>query len=627
MPALLVFGRRTITGGDDLQPGCIMTISIRLFQFFILILPISIHLLKEGSMIGFTSYFSHSINDSSQCHQSYRFPLGSLIYCFTSFLNVIASIYMEIILYKASGVGTPTQPQFREHQVASWLEFKMIFSNFFLFLSTLAGTVSLFYSKLYYRCLRQYEIDYDVFYDDVDVGWDDQFMAYNNLTQDNIFATQQFSSNPHAVPRRTWLFFYWFLIATQYIEFIYSVFFLVRHLNKSKGLQSHETLEQYAQSNESNDNSVHSENFHHYDPEYMGLYEAEALWEERCKFWCMCSGKATCFIFGGREVGMGDYSDIAKVLTDYFEHGGTLDIVPSDIVAGLIMLRKIQKQQQHKSRVNILETKQFLLSSNDLLRLDNFENYESHSDDNESHYKDCMALSRSRRSISSSSGFSAYENDDIENDSSYYSSRSNMLLGINDESILIRDRRLDREIIAEGAHFSRHALGIYTWMLYFYMNPLCGLCDLVCNSDHKKCTRQKKHKQKDTSSNCSNDKFSDQSNSQSYTSPRIYGDNCFHIHKKALLKHLGLKDTELIYAQFASCLERTPYCIVLEKDLENVVLSIRGTLSLEDCLIDILVDAKPLDEFGEQYGFDGKGEFIHNGILESTKWIMKDLEK
>ncbi len=36
----------------------------------------------------------------------------------------------------------------------------------------------------------------------------------------------------------------------------------------------------------------------------------------------------------------------------------------------------------------------------------------------------------------------------------------------------------DREIFNEGFHFIKYALGMYSWPIYVYMNPLCGLCRL-----------------------------------------------------------------------------------------------------------------------------------------------------
>ena len=61
--------------------------------------------------------------------------------------------------------------------------------------------------------------------------------------------------------------------------------------------------------------------------------------------------------------------------------------------------------------------------------------------------------------------------------------------------------------------------------------------------------------------------------------------------------------------------------------LESVVLSIRGTLSLEDCVVDVLVEPEKLDELGEQYGFEGSGQYCHSGVLACVKQIAIELEQ
>lgn len=63
-----------------------------------------------------------------------------------------------------------------------------------------------------------------------------------------------------------------------------------------------------------------------------------------------------------------------------------------------------------------------------------------------------------------------------------------------------------------------------------------------------------------------------------------------------------------MYCHFRNSILESPYSIVLDRKFRVVVLSIRGTLSLEDCLTDVLTELSPLDEVGEEYGFDGEGE-------------------
>ncbi|KAL3921406.1 MAG: hypothetical protein SGARI_006690, partial [Bacillariaceae sp.] len=105
------------------------------------------------------------------------------------------------------------------------------------------------------------------------------------------------------------------------------------------------------------------------------------------------------------------------------------------------------------------------------------------------------------------------------------------------------------------------------------------------------------------------------------------GDTLCEWHKHALLLVAGLSESDLVYAQFENRFSLVPYCILLDHDHSLVVLSIRGSLSLDDCVTDTLVQPQRLDEVGEQYGFDARGEFCHAGVLATFENIIEDLRR
>ena len=92
-----------------------------------------------------------------------------------------------------------------------------------------------------------------------------------------------------------------------------------------------------------------------------------------------------------------------------------------------------------------------------------------------------------------------------------------------------------------------------------------------------------------------------------------------------MLAHAGLEKTDIAYASFEAGFYETPYCIIIDRKWRSIVLSIRGSLSLEDCIVDILVDPTPLDALGEKYGFDGVGQCCHGGVLACSNWLHEDL--
>jgi hypothetical protein len=61
----------------------------------------------------------------------------------------------------------------------------------------------------------------------------------------------------------------------------------------------------------------------------------------------------TCNLFGGAGVG-DDLATVGRVFSNFFHHEGFLDVVPSDVMAGFLLVRFQQKIT--KIRVFIFET-------------------------------------------------------------------------------------------------------------------------------------------------------------------------------------------------------------------------------------------------------------------------------
>ena len=71
----------------------------------------------------------------------------------------------------------------------------------------------------------------------------------------------------------------------------------------------------------------------------------------------------------------------------------------------------------------------------------------------------------------------------------------------------------------------------------------------------------------------------------------------------------------------------TPYSVLVDEMKETVVIAIRGTISMEDWVIDLQYVPSPLDKVGDICGFDGKGRLCHKGVLTRAKWLYNDLKK
>ena len=93
------------------------------------------------------------------------------------------------------------------------------------------------------------------------------------------------------------------------------------------------------------------------------------------------------------------------------------------------------------------------------------------------------------------------------------------------------------------------------------------------------------------------------------------------------LDSLGLKKTVLVYSNFVSTINKTPYSISLDDEHNEIILAIRGTASLEDAVIDLQLTPSSLREVGERCGFDGNNQFCHKGVLTRCIWIYDDLKR
>ena len=100
---------------------------------------------------------------------------------------------------------------------------------------------------------------------------------------------------------------------------------------------------------------------------------------------------------------------------------------------------------------------------------------------------------------------------------------------------------------------------MYNWMLYVYTHMLTGCCELTSSTIHGKATCRSKN-------------------------PNVIGDNWCGWKEGALLKTLGIKDSDIIHANFVNGVSITPYVILIDRAWSTVVVTIRGTLSFEDMI-------------------------------------------
>ena len=328
----------------------------------------------------------------------------------------------------------------------------------------------------------------------------------------------------------------------------------------------------------------------------------------RCRSFCQCASRATCFLFGGRDLVddvVGDYGQVARALADYFEDGGVLDIVPSDIAAGFMMLQKEQRLRLLEAKKEIIEdiknkndrkgveddpspassTTSFQSALSEVRpafiseRLDHayiddhFEDYFTNS--NVSLFRDSSMLDSVLSPLPFSSMFILPDGTtDIDSLHNWNNRSSVFTLKMNpdndeispryeaqEQKVFNRNNEYDRSVIAEGARFARHALAIYTWMLYVYMEPIKSIPRLTYDRLKDCFHNDTDHYSRGQTSNIISSGSDDDIKANMDS---VIGDNWFHIHRNSLLAHSGLDQSDVVYANFNNKYHHMPYCIVID---------------------------------------------------------------
>ena len=345
---------------------------------------------------------------------------------------------------------------------------------------------------------------------------------------------------------------------------------------------------------------------------YMpAMVSGEKTWSVLCRCCLGCFSLATCCVFGGKEAVAGDFGAFTLALNTLFKSDGIVDVAPSDIMAALKLVRRTQKAAQ-------LESEEHLHTSTIRAKA-TFDSVDSST----SSYigKGKIPSTRSKNSTRSKSAASVLDgptestrshNSSLFNSERHVQSSSGGIYGIHemDEAILKRKFKLlsnensrDVYCMAEAARFMPYAHAAYTWIMYCIDRPFSGFIRLVILILTECACFNKSHK------------------------GRIEGDYWWRAHTVTLKAISGLQDEDIVYASFKESIEAPPYFIALDHDWKSVVLSIRGTLSLESTIADIAMNPIELTDLGREFGFNGAGQYCHSGMLVCSEWIYRDLKR
>lgn len=260
-------------------------------------------------------------------------------------------------------------------------------------------------------------------------------------------------------------------------------------------------------------------------------------WDHRCRLLFCC--------MGGTERNRSSFADIAKLLSDFFRE---LDVVPSDVVAGLVLLRKFQKiERQAIVRQRKHGTYEFL------------------------------------------SGVPITER--------------TRFLRLNDP--------LEYDHFQTVIHYMHYALAAYGWPMFLMTHSHTGLCQLVSECCCLTCVTR-------TGRRCCGA-------AKEGAHPVIVDDNCCSCNYAAMNRMMGATgdgDVEVIYTTFHVDVGETPFFVAVDYAREKVVVSIRGTLSMQDVLTDLNAegDVLPLDPPRDDW-------LGHKGMVQAAVYIRQKLRE
>ncbi|XP_049840314.1 diacylglycerol lipase-alpha [Schistocerca gregaria] len=248
-------------------------------------------------------------------------------------------------------------------------------------------------------------------------------------------------------------------------------------------------------------------------------------WNHRCRLLFCCMGNS--------DRNRNSFADIARLLSEFFRD---LDVVPSDVVAGLVLLRKFQKIERE-------------------------------------------AVVKERR------------NDTYEFLSGVPVTPATQFVALTEAADLGRFR--------DAVHYMHFALAAYGWPMFLVTYSATGVCQL-CASIRCSCLW------------CAPPK----------DPAVIVEDNCCRCNYAALRRMVDVGDVAVVYATYHVDVGETPFFVAVDYTKRKIVISIRGTLSLQDVITDLNAEGEPLplDPVREDW-------LGHKGMVQAAEYIRQKLRE
>ncbi|CAI5731694.1 unnamed protein product [Hyaloperonospora brassicae] len=343
---------------------------------------------------------------------------------------------------------------------------------------------------------------------------------------------------------------------------------------------------------------------------------SQRLWKQRCTRCCMCLRCFTCNLFGGAGTRHDSMSLVAKVFSRLFY--GSPDLVISDIVAGFVLLAAVQAYEDHQE---VMATSPHRKSEEGEETLGQMRaRIRARPDKMNFDLLDDRAVGSGKSAAATTSASSASMVSTTSERLAMNGSSADRFVSIDIPSSLesqqqprdesgkpirpfyyhptdphLNDVELT-DTLKELAHFSKYAIGIYGWMLFVWSHPWSGTFRLA---------------------------FSFLRRNLGW----VHGDNWFHLSQTALQLETKVHSDDIVYASFRNSVYQPAFAVMLDHARKEVVIAIRGTLSLEDCLTDAIAYGMSTNDVSDRWGCDGIGEYAHQGFLTCAESVYLELNR
>jgi len=365
----------------------------------------------------------------------------------------------------------------------------------------------------------------------------------------------------------------WSIVLYVALMLLASAFFFCGCLLVSNTRQSYTYSPIYSAVNDTTSTEDFDLETESYDEEIYEMSQTRFDWERRCRRVCRCFQFATCNVFGSSytQVTNETWRDVAQVMARAFKG---MDVVPSDLVAALCLLRAEQRSREEDLIKKIKRT-----------RVDELDD-----------------RNPPREFVPGSVSEWLWAEEDLN-----VRERTRMRLRFISEHHIAIDGSA-KEVLCEANHFAPYMLAIYGKLLFTYMNLITGPCKLLLGTFRR---RNRSLRPRSFSEN-------------------IHEDDCCAFNFSALTTSTAHRQEPVfVFASFRNDPHVIPYTIGIDEETQTVVVAVRGTLSAVDMIVDAVMTPRPLVEAAEKWSFQkfvDEKSAAHGGMLQTAMNLRQDIE-